>query len=190
VLPQVVEDGIGNIFENILVPQYLLNDALQFKPKQMGLHIGRFLINSTLGLAGFFDVATEMGLERHSEDFGGTLGYYGLDGGPYIVLPLLGPSNVRDVIGQVADGIVDPVTITSYTHAFNSDDDFLINLGYRALFIIDKRSSLLEAVDTGKGASLDYYLFVQSAYYQYRRGVIYDGKIPGEDNWDEDEDGE
>jgi phospholipid-binding lipoprotein MlaA len=187
VLPQVVEDGVGNIFNNILIPQHLLNDALQLKGTQAAKHLGRFLINTTIGLGGFFDVAKEMGMERHNEDFGTTLGYYGLNGGPYLVLPLLGPSNARDAVGQVVDGLVDPVYMTTnYTNAFNSDDAFWINLGYRAAFIIDTRSGLLEAVDTGKGAALDYYLFMQSAYYQFRRGQIYDGKIPGDDNWDEE----
>lgn len=175
VVPEVVQTGIGNFFENLGYPSYLVSDVVQLKFGQAAHHTGRFLVNTTAGLLGFIDVAKDLGLEAHKEDFGIALAYHGVPAGPYIVLPLFGPSNLRDGIGRLVDLFLDPVFYLAYTDV---DDTTVtaITFGLAGVRIVDQRAGLLEAVESGKESSLDYYTFVQSSYYQYRRGVLNDGK--------------
>lgn len=178
-VPDPVQNGIGNFFENLRYPRYLLSDLVQFKFSQALDHTGRFLINSTVGVLGFVDVAKEFGLPVHEEDFGLALAYHGVGPGPYLVLPILGPSNLRDGFGKIVDSFVDPFAIVAYTT--DADISIPIILGAKTIEVIDTRAGLSEAIETAKESSVDYYLFMQGAYYQYRRGVLYDGNPPDEE---------
>lgn len=187
--PDIMQTGIHNFFGNLRYPSYLVSDLVQFKFTQAAEHTGRFLINTTIGLFGLIDVAKHVGLEDHREDFGLALAYHGVPPGPYLVLPFLGPSNVRDGIGQVVDLFLDPLYMfglsTNITDTGTRDK---IAYPASALRIIDIRSGLLEAIEAAKSSSVDYYLFMQSSYYQYRTGLLYDGNPPEADGEDLDED--
>ena len=187
IVPDLVRIGLGNFFENVGYPSYLLSDLVQLKFTQAGEHTGRFLINTTIGLFGFLDIAEDFGLPRHREDFGSALAYHGVPGGPYLMLPLLGPSNVRDGIGRIVDTLVHPFSILTYADAGLS---LPVTTGAFALELVHTRAGLIEAVETAKESSPDYYLFVQSAYYQYRDGIVSDGKVkrPLDDEDEEFED--
>ena len=119
VTPEFVEDGIGNVFSNLGDVIVLTNDLLQGKVRDAGIDTSRILFNTTFGVLGFFDVATRMGLHKNDEDFGQTLGAWGVDSGPYVVLPLLGPSTVRDAIGRVPDAFLEPYPHMSHVPTRN-----------------------------------------------------------------------
>ena len=183
IVPEAVDSGITNFFLNIKFPIYLINDLLQLKFTQAAEHTGRFLVNSTVGVAGFIDIAKDLGLAHHREDFGITLAHYGIGPGFYLVIPLLGPSNLRDGIGTIADGFADPVW---YASRFGETEaaEYLIPFGIKAVEYVDIRADMLEAVEAGKESAFDYYLFAQGAYYQYRRGLLYDGAPPEEEEFE------
>ena len=177
ITPDTVRTGIHNFFVNLRFPVYFVSDVAQLKFTQAAEHTGRFLINSTIGLFGLIDVAKHVGLEDHREDFGIALAYHGVPPGPYLVLPFLGPSNLRDGVGSLVDFFLDPLVILGLSDVKAGTRD-RITIPLSTLRIIDTRSGLLEAVEAAKSSSVDYYLFMQSAYYQHRRGVLYDGKVP------------
>ncbi len=177
VVPDPIQKGVGNFFENLSYPKYLVSDLVQLKFSEAASHTGRFLINTTLGVGGIFDIAKDLGLEREEEDFGIALAYHGVPSGPYLVLPLLGPSNVRDAVGKVVDTLVHPFMILSYTDVRAGITD-PIAYGGRGLDIVQTRVDFDEAIKAGRESSFDYYLFLQGAYTQYRRGVLYDGNLP------------
>ncbi len=181
-LPDPLEAAIGNFFHNLRYPRYLVSDLVQFKFTQALKHTSRFVINSTVGLVGLFDPAKRFGLEEHEEDFGAALGYHGVPEGPYIVLPLFGPSNVRDTVGFLVDLALDPFFFYNFKIDTTSAPT-ITTFTASTLRFVDIRAGLLEAVEAGKDSSLDYYLFVQSAYHQHRQGVIYDGNPP--DEWED-----
>lgn len=180
VTPTVVRTGVHNFFANLRYPMYLLSDVVQLKFTQAAEHTGRFLINTTIGLFGLIDVAEHVGLEDHREDFGIALAYHGVPPGPYIVLPFLGPSNVRDAFGTLVDFAVDPIVIFGFSNVDAGTRD-KITYPLSTLRFIDLRAGLLEAVEAAKSSSVDYYLFMQSAYYQHRKGVLYDGNVPDQE---------
>lgn len=168
VTPNFVENGVSNFFSNLGDPLVALNQLLQGKPGKAASDTGRFLVNSTLGIAGLFDVASSMGLSKHEEDFGQTFGVWGVPNGPYIVIPFLGPSTPRDGVGEV---------IGSYGFAPHYIDDISTrNITY-ALWIIDKRAQLLSAEGFLSG---DHYLFMRDAYLQRRDYLTNDGLIADE----------
>lgn len=169
VLPEPVRDCVGNIFRNLGDIGNAINNLLQGKPYEASADICRVALNTTVGLLGCFDVAGRVGIARSNEDFGQTLGRWGMGPGPYFVLPLLGPSTVRDTFGRAADTYADPVTYingSSYQVAAQS------------VRIVDVRASLLEAGRLLDGAALDKYQFVRDGYLQRRRNLIYDGNPP------------
>ncbi len=170
-IPDPIKTGIGNFFENLRYPSYLVSDILQLNFTQAAHHTGRFVVNSTVGLAGLIDVAKDIGLKKIKEDFGLTLAHYDVPPGPYIVIPFLGPSNLRDGFGRIVDGFLDPIGWIAYTDA-STDAKFWIPAGAIVVNAIDQRADLLEAVKAGKESSLDFYLFSQGAYYQYREGLL------------------
>jgi phospholipid-binding lipoprotein MlaA len=174
-MPERAKKGVVNFFENLSYPSYLVSDVVQGKMDQVGLHTGRFLINTTIGIGGLIDVAKEFGLEKHSEDFGIALAYHGVPAGPYLVLPLYGPSNVRDAVGLAVDSFLDPIAWLSFT-GMKSSTRAVIQGGLVGLRIVRTRAGLIQAIETAKESSLDYYLFMQSAYYQFRHGLLTDGK--------------
>lgn len=193
VVPDPVQKGVDNFFNNLKYPVFLLSDLLQFKFDQAATHTGRFLINTVFGLVGIFDVAEPLGLTYHYEDFGTALGHHGVPSGPYLVLPFLGPSNTRDLVGRVADSFLDPVFYLR-TYGMDKETALWTGVGLKAVDTLNTRAGLLDAVESGKSASLDYYLFLRSAYYQIRQNRIYDDLPPDlEDefeDFDEDEDGD
>jgi phospholipid-binding lipoprotein MlaA len=172
IVPEWIRIGVGNFFSNINDVIVALNGVLQGKISQAGSDVARLAINTTVGVLGVFDFATGWGFEKHDEDFGQTLGYWGIGDGPYIVLPLIGPSNLRDTVGWVGDYYAWPI---SYV-----DDDGTrhILIGLR---IISGRSELLAASSILETAALDPYAFVRDAYLQRRRNLVYDGKPPLDD---------
>ena len=165
VLPDRVEQCVTNFFYNLRFPIHTLNDVLQGKFKNAGIDVGRFVVNSTVGVAGFFDPATGWGLPMHWEDFGQTLGVWGAGTGPYLVLPLLGPSDLRDGAGLVVDSVAS-------VYPFFVDTYYV--LGARAVEIINTRAMYLDEVKKAKESAFDYYLFVRNAYLQRRAAYVAD----------------
>lgn len=187
ITPKPVKRSLGNFFENLNYPVYLLSDVVQLKFGQAGTHTGRFLINSTLGLGGLFDVASEFGLEEHQEDFGTALAHYGVGSGPYLVLPFLGPSSLRDAGGLVVDRFVHPSFWVPFIDKAAEVEVRNSFYGISGTEIIDTRASLLEPLRAAQEASLDYYSFLKNTYYQRRQNLIYDGFPPEEEFFDDEE---
>ena len=173
VVPNIAQRGVVNFFSNLGEPITIVNGLLQGKFVQAGSDTGRFLINSTAGFAGLMDVATGAGLEKHDEDFGQTLGYWGVGTGVYLMLPLLGPSNGRDVIGRGVDYFSAPLY---YVQQNNGDEDEVF-YGLTALNLVKLRTQLLSADPLIDGA-IDPYIFVRTAYMQNRLNAVYDGAPP------------
>lgn len=169
-VPAQMRRGVRNFFSNLGMPIVIANDLLQFKPRAALSATGRFLLNSTVGLAGFFDPATRLGLREHDEDFGQTLGRWGVPEGPYLVLPFLGPSSLRDAPSLYADALIDPTYQTIETPE---------QYGAIALEAIDIRARLLDADEAIAGA-FDPYAFVREAWLQRRRYLVHDGNPPVE----------
>ncbi len=170
VLPEPVRDCISNIFSNFREPSNAVNNLLQGKPVDAISDVCRLVVNSTIGLAGCFDPARQMGLEKHSEDFGQTLGRWGVGAGPYLVVPILGPSSVRDAIGIYgAEPYLDPNFYIENIRVRNAI------IGTR---VVDQRAQLLRADDLVSGAALDKYRFIRDGYLQRRRSQVYDGSPP------------
>jgi phospholipid-binding lipoprotein MlaA len=181
--PQPIKKGVSNFFENIRFPQYFVSDVIQLKFDQVLHHSGRFLINSTIGLLGTIDVAKDFGLERHEEDIASALAYHGVPSGPYIVLPFIGPSTLRETVGFIADMFLNPLYwVGSYSDMSDSDVE-LVSYGSTVVRVVSIRASLIDAINTARESSIDYYLFTQGAFYQYRRGILYDGAPPDEDGF-------
>ena len=169
VTPSFIRSGVSNAFGNVGDVGSGLNNMLQGKPDRALSDFGRVLVNSTLGILGLFDVASPMGLDKNNEDFGQTLGRWGVGSGPYLVLPLLGPSTLRDAIGRVPD------RYTSYSHQVEHVPTSNSLLG---LDIIRTRAELLVTGKTLEEASLDKYQFLRDAFLQRRLSQVYDGKVP------------
>jgi phospholipid-binding lipoprotein MlaA len=169
VLPDPVRTWIRNFFANLYDVWTGVNNLLQGKPADAITDWARFAFNSTIGLAGINDVATSMGLEKHDEDLGQTLGRWGMDDGAYLVWPFFGPSSMRDTAGGLVDYYVDPVV----RHRPKGVRDVLW-----ATRAISKRADLLDASRILEEAALDKYVFTRDAYLQRRRSQVYDGNPP------------
>lgn len=165
ITPDIIETGVSNFFGNLSDVGSMLNNVLQLKGGAAGQDFGRIMFNSTVGLGGIIDVATPMGLPEHNEDFGQTLGYWGVETGPYLVLPLLGPSNIRDGLGLIPDSMVDPVAEVDPIRTRNQ---------LYGLRIIDTRAGLLAAEELLTG---DRYTAMRDAYLQRREFLVNDGKV-------------
>jgi len=170
ILPRVVKNSVSRFFNNLLAPTVVVNDMLQGKFKRSAADTGRFVINTTIGVAGLFDPAKPLGLPPHDEDFGQTLGVWGSHAGPYIVWPILGPSDLRDSVGLVAD---------YFTYPVNYVNNRTVRWGARVLDVVDTRANLLGVTNVlEQAAGPDRYLFVREAYFQRRLNLIYDGNPP------------
>jgi phospholipid-binding lipoprotein MlaA len=171
--PKFVQTGVSNFFNNLSDINVFLNDFMQGKLSQGGLDTGRFLVNSSLGLGGLFDVATGFGLEQHEEDFAQTLAVWGVPQGPYLMIPVLGPMTSRGVPGAVFDAAANP---TSYI-GFGVPLQFL-----QMLQVIDARASAEGDLNFINEAALDPYIFTREAFLQYRKNLISDGKLSGNED--------
>lgn len=180
VAPVPVRTGFNNFFNNLRSITSVLNNLLQFKFANAFSETGRFVINSTVGLAGFIDVAGKDNVPVYKEDFGQTLGYWGLDSGAYLVLPFLGPSSVRDTAGLIFDtATTDPI---AYTHNIG---EIRLHNQLRAAQFTDRRTELLNATDLIDEASLDPYAFMRDAYLQRRTNLVQDNLVSTELTKDE-----
>jgi len=167
VVPQQARQGVRNVLDNLASPVVLANDMMQGKPKRAGDTFMRLVINSTLGAAGLFDVATGLGYPRHSADFGMTLAVWGAGEGPYLFLPVFGASNPRDAVGRAGDIAMDPF-------AWIGQGSTVDALGYSrtGLNVVDTRSRFLDDLDRMKAQALDPYATLRSLYRQNRRATI------------------
>jgi len=185
-IPPPIQDIVSNFLNNLKTPVVLLNDVLQGESDRAITTLSRFAINTTVGVLGFGDPASDMGYLDHKEDFGQTLATWGVDGGPYLVLPILGPSNPRDTVGKVVDTLTDPV----WHYAQNTDKEYIPNERLVAESI-DFRARNIEAIDDLERTSLDYYAAVRSLYRQVRADEIKNGAtlnngLPAMSNNDDD----
>ena len=169
VTPGFFRAGVSNVFTNVGDVATALNNFFQGKAGDGASDLGRVLVNSTLGVLGLFDVATPMGLEKHDEDFGQTLGKFGVGSGPFLVLPLMGPSTLRDSLARPVD---------SYAGYSRYIDHVPTRYSAFGLEIVDLRAHLLGASSTLDTAALDKYQFIRDAYLQRRLRNVYDGRAP------------
>lgn len=181
VIPKPIRTGIGNGFDNLVYFNVVLNDLLQGKCRQGLGDFGRLAVNSTVGIGGIFDVATHWGLPVHETDFGITLGKWGAGPGPYLVLPLFGPSTLRDATGLGVRYLVTPTTWLSLP--------LQVSIPLYVADIVDLRSRYDRVLRFRNAAAIDPYVFAREAYLQYREGRIHEGKPPVERSfYDEDTD--
>jgi phospholipid-binding lipoprotein MlaA len=173
VTPDLVQKGVRNVFNNLSDIWSTVNNGLQLKGRDTAESLMRSVVNTVFGVYGIFDVATPIGLQRHPEDFGQTLGTWGVPNGPYVVLPLFGPSTLRDTAGMPVDTSVDYVRNLDHIATRNSA---------MALRVVDKRASLLGASNLLSEAAIDKYSFTRDAYLQYRRNQVFDGNPPDEED--------
>lgn len=166
ITPPEVKTVIGNFFSNLDDVSIAVNNLLQGKPKAAGNDITRFALNSTLGIIGFADVATELGFQKNDEDFGQTLGVWGVGSGPYLVLPILGPSTLRDAPARFVDAPLDPL--------FHQDDVRIRN-SLLVVNVVNTRARLLPATDLVERVAVDQYAFVRDAYLKRRASLVRDG---------------
>jgi len=177
VVPDLIQTGVRNVFNNFADMWSTVNNLLQLKPANTAESLGRVIVNTVFGIYGIFDVATYIKLERHPEDFGQTLGYWGVPNGPYLVLPLFGPSTLRDGASLPVDFAVSPTKLIADIPTRNE---------VFALRLVSKRAELLKSGSMLEEASIDKYSFTRDAYLQYRRSQIYDGNPPDEEGSNDD----
>ncbi|MDD5031290.1 MAG: VacJ family lipoprotein [Rhodoferax sp.] len=171
VLPSPVRTGVTNFFANLRDAWSGVNNALQIKPRETAESFLRFGVNTVFGFVGVLDIASEMRLERHTEDFGQTLGYWGIGAGPYLVLPLLGPSTLRDTAA---------LSVDAQGNLLNQVSDVPARNTATVLNLLDRRSRLLDASKMLDQVALDPYTFTRDAFLQRRRSVVFDGNPPDE----------
>jgi phospholipid-binding lipoprotein MlaA len=170
VVPQLARRGVTNFFNNLGMVVTTLNDALQLKGSKVPVDFARFTTNMVFGLGGLIDVATELKIENRNEDFGQTLGYWGVPAGPYLVLPLFGPSDTRDAPGLVVDFVANPF--------FYWNPDASVRWSLFALDVVDSRANLLQAEKFLDTAAVDRYSFLRDSYLQRREYLVHDGNPP------------
>lgn len=174
VVPDPAQRGVANFFANVNAPRRIANDLLQGKLDKAGNDFGRFAINTTFGLLGLFDPAGAEGIAPGDEDFGQTLGFWGAPAGPYLVLPLLGPSSPRDTAGLVVDTGMSPESYFSYFAPW------YVSYPITGTREINRRSLVLETVRAEREAAFDFYSAVRSAYVQYRANQVRDRVVEPE----------
>lgn len=177
VVPDLIQTGVRNVFNNFADMWSTVNNLLQLKPINTAESLGRVIVNTVFGIYGIFDVASYIKLERHPEDFGQTLGYWGVPNGPYLVLPLFGPSTLRDGASLPIDFAVSP---TQFVNDIPTRNQVF------TLRLVSKRAELLKSGSMLEEASIDKYSFARDAYLQYRRSQIYDGNPPDEEDSNND----
>ena len=171
ITPDPIEDSISNFFNNLGEINTIVNSALQLKLDKTVSSSSRFVINSTVGVLGLFDVATTLGIDRHREDFGQTLGHYGISPGPYLVLPFFGPSSLRDAPGFYIDVLIEKDISPIHTELHHEERQII-----QATNVIDTRANLLKATKILDTAAKDKYIFLRESYLQRRAKLVTDGK--------------
>jgi phospholipid-binding lipoprotein MlaA len=173
-VPKPAQDGVHNVIANLNEPVTAINELVQGRASRAGTTMGRFLVNSTIGIAGIFDVATKLGMTKTDQGFGNTIGYYaGVEpenGGFYIMLPVIGPSNARDGVGLAIDATVDPFNIVTF--AISNNVGWIAAGARYGADAIDTRSRTIFALDDLEKNSVDYYAALKSAYTQQRAEKI------------------
>lgn len=178
VTPDVAEQGVHNFFSNLGDVGVAFNNTLQFKFLDAASDVGRILVNSTIGLLGFMDVASHMGMEKHKEDFGQTLGYWGVGSGPYVMLPFLGPTNMRDGPAKIVDNITYPPNWAGIKTGERN--------GLFAARLVNTRAELMELEEKAGDLSRDRYVFIRDAYLDNREFLVNDGQVSADtDLYDE-----
>lgn len=175
VTPRPLRTGVLNFVRNLRGPVIFANDVLQGEVSRAGVTAARFGVNTTIGIGGLFDPASRMGLERHDEDFGQTLAVWGIDAGPYIFIPLMGPSTVRDAFGRVVDNALDPLT---WAEGEDSDE---LRLARGVLTVVSTREQLLDPVDDVRANSVDPYASFRSSYILLRESAVQNGRSDVQD---------
>lgn len=178
VTPEFARDRVGDFLRNLRGPVVFANDVLQAEPSRAGTTFARFGINTTVGLLGLWDAADHFGLEHHSEDFGQTLGVWGVESGPFLVMPLLGPTTPRDLLGFGVDRALDPLTWVQIDN--DSDTDLAVKVGLGMLGGLNARTNLDEQIDA-LNAQPEPYIALRRIYSSSRQAAIANGKV------DEDE---
>jgi phospholipid-binding lipoprotein MlaA len=173
VIPEEGRDAVKRALDNMKEPVVVINNVLQAEPERAGISVGRFAVNTTLGLAGLLDVAAKMGLEKESGDFGQTLFVWGLPEGPYLILPLLGPSSPRDLIGMGADAYMDPFSFLATAKSLDQ-----IQVARFVVDGIDQRARYMEVLDDLEKNSLDFYAQLRSLSQQKRAAELRHGAAP------------
>jgi phospholipid-binding lipoprotein MlaA len=171
VVPEAGRDALQRALDNMKEPVIVINNALQGRPQGAGIAAGRFVVNSTLGVAGLFDIAAKWGLDKQSGDFGQTLFVWGLPEGPYLIVPVLGPSNPRDLVGMAGDNYLDPF---SYLASAQGLDD--ISISRFVVGGIDQRARVIDVLDDLQKNSLDFYAQLRSLSQQHRAAELRHGK--------------
>ena len=182
ITPTPVQKGVSNFFSNLDDVLVIINDLFQLKFSQFFSDTGRLLVNSTLGIYGIIDWASDIGLEKHNEDFGQTLGYWGVPPGPYFVLPFLGPSTIRDTGGLTADTAYFNPIYKEVGQSFpppSREPEYAV-WGMTSLNFVDKRAQFLKKEEILDEAALDPYIFIREGYLQRRKHLVYDGNPPVE----------
>lgn len=169
VTPEFARDRVSDFLGNLRSPVTFANDVLQAEPSRAGTTLARFGINTTVGLLGLWDAAEHMGIDGHREDFGQTLAVWGVGNGPYLVLPIFGPSTARDATGMLVDSYADPIRL----YLFNTDQEEW-HYARIASSVVDQREELLDIIDDLRRNSFDYYAALRSAYIQRRVALVND----------------
>ncbi len=172
IVPEQGRDGLRNVVNNIQEPVTFINDVLQGEFDRAGATFGRFLVNSTIGIGGLFDVAKSQGIDRHTEDFGQTLAVYGVPEGPYLVVPFLNSSSVRHGVGRIVDAYSNPLF-----YAFDHAGEEWVQPTVMAIDIVDGRSRNIETLDEIERTAIDFYATARSAYRQDREKEINNGAV-------------
>jgi len=181
-LPEGVRTCLSNAFSNLRGPSTAINNFFQSKPVEALSDVGRFAVNTTVGIVGCFDVATGWGMEAHREDFGQTLGVWGFEPGPYLVMPIFGPSSVRDAIGIYG---VEPLLDLNFYIDYPGIEYTVLGLR-----VVNERAELLPADRLVREAALDRYSFIRDGFLQRRRSLVYDGNPPRVIDPDDEDDGD
>lgn len=180
-IPKFFRDRFRDFYDNVTSPVTFINDVLQNESARAAETATRFTVNTVMGIGGLWDVAGQYGLKKHKEDFGQTLAVWGVKEGPYVMVPLLGPSNPRDLTGKVVDSFLNPIS-----YGFSAAGIAWLEIVAGAIDVIDTRAGLIEPMDELRRTSLDFYAAVRSLHRQNRESEISNGKVqkiplPGED---------
>lgn len=179
VVPDFAQTGLDNFFDHLNMPLVLANDLLQLKPVAFIEDLARITHNTVFGFGGFYDIATRLGIPENDEDFGQTMGFYGMPPGPYLMVPILGPYTLRDGVGEIVDTtaagyLYSPVWQSAETLNFNDAELWGVSIGQKGLQLLNLRAIYAEELEESRKDAFDYYVFVRNAYLQSRAAKVAD----------------